>query len=146
MKCSIKRCSEEAPIDYFPLCEMHEAILRKRFTPDTPQASVGDILGAVINGETPAPEVVAGVWNGFVARVETFRQQRANAVAAPSQPQRRTPRQAALIVLGFDMHATPTQAEIKRQFRTLAAKHHPDKGGDPKAMARLNKAMEILVG
>ena len=28
--------------------------------------------------------------------------------------------------------------EIKRQYRILARRHHPDRGGDPRTMARIN--------
>ena len=33
-------------------------------------------------------------------------------------------------------------AEVQAKYRTLAAKHHPDRGGDPAKMAELNQARD----
>ncbi len=35
---------------------------------------------------------------------------------------------------------------IKKHFRQLAIKHHPDKGGDPKRFQELTQAYNILLG
>jgi DnaJ-class molecular chaperone len=43
-------------------------------------------------------------------------------------------------VLGLPPGASPD--EIKKAYKTLAKKHHPDKGGDPEAFKRINKAYE----
>lgn len=51
-------------------------------------------------------------------------------------------RQQALAVLGLPLSATPQQ--IKRRYRTLAKKYHPDLGGDPRQMQRLVAAYELL--
>jgi DnaJ family protein A protein 2 len=45
-------------------------------------------------------------------------------------------------VLGIAKSATPD--EIKKAFRKLAVKHHPDKGGDPEKFKDINAAHEIL--
>jgi DnaJ family protein A protein 2 len=45
-------------------------------------------------------------------------------------------------VLGVPKTATPD--EIKKAFRKLAVKHHPDKGGDPEKFKDINAAHEIL--
>lgn len=37
-----------------------------------------------------------------------------------------------------------TQDDIRAAFRRLASQHHPDRGGDPKAMAAVNKAHDVL--
>ena len=34
--------------------------------------------------------------------------------------------------------------EIKKAYKTLARKHHPDKGGDAEEFKRIQKAYEIL--
>jgi curved DNA-binding protein CbpA len=34
--------------------------------------------------------------------------------------------------------------EIDKAYRQLASKHHPDKGGDPSEMARINRARDAL--
>ncbi|WP_028469399.1 DNA-J related domain-containing protein [Neptunomonas japonica] len=39
----------------------------------------------------------------------------------------------------------PSPATIKQQFRLLAAKHHPDKGGDPDSFIAIREAYEILL-
>lgn len=35
--------------------------------------------------------------------------------------------------------------EIERAFRLLASENHPDKGGDPDRMARINRARDALL-
>ena len=49
-------------------------------------------------------------------------------------------RQQALRVLGLPPNATPQQ--IKRRYRTLAKRYHPDRGGDQKEMQRIIAAYE----
>lgn len=45
-------------------------------------------------------------------------------------------------ILGIDRNAT--QDEIKKAFRKLAHKCHPDKGGDEKEFARVSEAYQVL--
>lgn len=45
-------------------------------------------------------------------------------------------------LLGVSKNATPE--EIKKAFRKLALKKHPDKGGDPKEFAEITHAAEVL--
>merc|ERR1719378_1923463 len=45
-------------------------------------------------------------------------------------------------VLGVEKKATP--AEIKKAFRKLALKEHPDKGGDPEKFKKIQAAYEVL--
>lgn len=45
-------------------------------------------------------------------------------------------------VLGVDKGASPE--EIKKAFRSLAHKYHPDKGGDPERFKEVNEANQIL--
>lgn len=45
-------------------------------------------------------------------------------------------------VLGVEN--TATQAEIKKAYWALAKEHHPDIGGDPKIMAEISHAYDIL--
>jgi DnaJ-class molecular chaperone len=37
------------------------------------------------------------------------------------------------------------RSEIKAQYRLLAQKHHPDRGGDPQKMEAINHAYELLI-
>ncbi|MFL0802870.1 MAG: DnaJ domain-containing protein [Agarilytica sp.] len=48
----------------------------------------------------------------------------------------------ALAVLGLAEGAS--WAEIKRSYRDLASKHHPDKGGDPQLFIEIRRAYERL--
>ena len=52
-------------------------------------------------------------------------------------------RQQALAVLGLPPNATRQQ--IKRRYRSLAKKHHPDRGGDQREMRRIIAAYELLM-
>ncbi len=52
-------------------------------------------------------------------------------------------RQQALTVLGLPPNATPQQ--IKRRYRALAKRFHPDCGGDPQQMQRIIAAYELLM-
>ena len=51
-------------------------------------------------------------------------------------------RQQALRVLGLPPNAAPQQ--IKRRYRTLAKRYHPDRGGDQREMQRIIAAYECL--
>jgi DnaJ homolog subfamily A member 2 len=44
--------------------------------------------------------------------------------------------------LGVEKDAS--EAEIKKAFRKLAMKHHPDKGGDPEEFKKIGKIAEVL--
>lgn len=52
-------------------------------------------------------------------------------------------RNQALAILEIT-EQNPDKASIKRQFRQLAAKHHPDKGGDPTTFIKIREAYEVL--
>ena len=52
-------------------------------------------------------------------------------------------RQQALTVLGLPPNATRQQ--IKRRYRALAKRYHPDRGGDQQQMQRIIAAYELLV-
>ncbi|MBA1148131.1 DnaJ domain-containing protein [Ectothiorhodospiraceae bacterium WFHF3C12] len=56
--------------------------------------------------------------------------------------QRNSRRDEALGVLGLEGPAS--DAEIKAQYRRLAMQHHPDRGGDPHTLQRINEAMTVL--
>jgi curved DNA-binding protein CbpA len=46
-------------------------------------------------------------------------------------------------IFGFDR--TPTQADVKKQYRTLAKQYHPDTGGNEEEFKRLNQANQVLM-
>jgi hypothetical protein len=45
----------------------------------------------------------------------------------------------------FTVRADTTAAEIKGQYRALARRYHPDHGGDPHMMARINRLYAELL-
>jgi DnaJ-class molecular chaperone len=45
----------------------------------------------------------------------------------------------------LDLPKMVTKADIKRQYRYIAKKHHPDLGGDPQEMERINCAYRLLM-
>lgn len=44
----------------------------------------------------------------------------------------------------LEVSPTATQDEIKKAYKKLALKHHPDKGGDPEKFKEVNAANEVL--
>jgi len=48
----------------------------------------------------------------------------------------------ALAVLGLGAKATPV--EVRRRYRELALRHHPDRGGDAEHFSRVREAMDVL--
>lgn len=44
----------------------------------------------------------------------------------------------------LQISSTATLAEVRAAYKSLAAKHHPDKGGDPDEFARINAAHRAL--
>lgn len=52
-------------------------------------------------------------------------------------------RQRALTVLGLPPTSTPQQ--IKRRYRALAKRYHPDCGGDQRQMQKIIEAYEFLM-
>jgi DnaJ-domain-containing protein 1 len=52
-------------------------------------------------------------------------------------------RQQALAMMGLP--PTATRQQIKRRYRELAKKYHPDRGGDSREMQRLVAAYQLLM-
>jgi len=46
----------------------------------------------------------------------------------------------------FALDSKPTPKMIKKKYRELAKKYHPDKGGDEKTMKEITAAYELLIG
>jgi len=44
----------------------------------------------------------------------------------------------------LDIDKSASEAEIKKAYRKLAVKHHPDKGGDPEKFKDITRAYEVL--
>merc|ERR1719356_1458430 len=44
----------------------------------------------------------------------------------------------------LEVDKSASEAEIKKAYRKLAVKHHPDKGGDPEKFKEITRAYEVL--
>jgi hypothetical protein len=67
--------------------------------------------------------------------------------AMRSAPQTAPPRQPPIRTnpwAPFDVGPGIEPADVARQYRRLARLHHPDRGGDPRTMARINDLYEQL--
>lgn len=60
----------------------------------------------------------------------------------PQAPQKAVENSKFYEVLGVPK--TATAAEIKKAYRKLALKNHPDKGGDPELFKTITVAYEVL--
>ena len=85
----------------------------------------------------PPKSFMSLLWDMLGTSIRTF--WRSNANPARSLVQR----QQALAVLGLPPTSTPQQ--IKRRYRALAKRYHPDCGGDQQQMQRIIAAYEFLM-
>jgi DnaJ-domain-containing protein 1 len=85
----------------------------------------------------PPKSLVALLWEIVRVGARAFWQSSAN----PARPI--VERQQALTVLGLPPNATRQQ--IKRRYRALAKRYHPDRGGDQRQMQRIIAAYELLM-
>ena len=76
------------------------------------------------------------LWDALRISARTLWRSRANPARSLIE------RQQALAVLGLSPNATPQQ--IKRRYRALAKRYHPDRGGDRQQMQRIIAAYELL--
>ena len=60
------------------------------------------------------------------------------------QPRYSTRRKSAASILGIPVSSP--KAVTRKRFRSLARKHHPDRGGDAEHFKELQQAKEVLVG
>ena len=61
----------------------------------------------------------------------------------PGQRQR-GPVDTTMLYKQLEIEKSATQTEVKKAFRKLALKKHPDKGGDPDEFKKISAAYEIL--
>jgi len=92
--------------------------------------------GAAYFMSSRPPGIASLLWDIVRMSVRTLWKSNANPARTLLQ------RQQALAVLGLPSHATPEQ--IKRRYRQLAKRYHPDRGGDPREMQRIIAAYELL--
>jgi hypothetical protein len=122
------------------------------------EQAAADLVGSLL-GRTVTIDEVRRVRQGDVATIRAYVDQYQQHRAARAQTQ--SPRdfvdpvKAAQIealkaqgraraVMGFSKDAELTEEVLKRRYRELAFKHHPDRGGSADKMAKLNEAMELL--
>lgn len=84
----------------------------------------------------PPKSFVSLLWDMVRVGVQSFWQSSNNPARIIVQ------RQQALSILGLPPTANPKQ--IKRRYRALAKRHHPDRGGDPRQMQKIIAAYEFL--
>lgn len=85
----------------------------------------------------PPKSMAALLWEMLRVGMRTFWYSQAN----PARPL--IERQQALAILGLPPNASPEQ--IKRRYRMLAKRYHPDRGGDQRQMQRIVAAYECLM-
>jgi len=89
-----------------------------------------------MNAQPPPKSFASLLWDVLRLSFKAIWENRGN----PARPF--VERQQALNVLGLPPNATPQQ--IKRRYRTLAKRYHPDRGGDQQQMKRIIAAYEYL--
>ncbi len=85
----------------------------------------------------PPKSFISLLWDMLGSSVRTLLRSNANPARYLLQ------RQQALAVLGLPPTATPQQ--IKRRYRALAKRYHPDRGGDQRQMHKIIAAYEFLM-
>lgn len=83
------------------------------------------------------PSIASLLWDIIRLSAKALWSSRANPVRPIVE------RQQALAVLGLPPDATNQQ--IKRRYRELAKKYHPDRGGDQREMQRIIAAYQLLM-
>jgi hypothetical protein len=149
-----------------PLCQAHV----QQLYPDAQEFNDEDPVNVVLDRLMQEPRVqeafsaVAGrvdAFAGFLGRIgeRAFtgrpRAPRENQGDSPPppwgrrkapEPQRPTlsPQDAARRIMGFKPGQVLTLDQVKKKYRELAMKHHPDRGGDPAKMVAINRANDAL--
>lgn len=90
-----------------------------------------------MNAQPPPKSFAALLWDVIRLGIKTMWASRANPARLMLE------RQQALAVLGLPPNATRQQ--IKRRYRALAKRYHPDRGGDQRQMQRVIAAYELLM-
>jgi DnaJ-domain-containing protein 1 len=90
-----------------------------------------------MNAQPPPKSFASLLWDIVRLGMRTLWQSRANPARQVLE------RQQALAVLGLPPNATRQQ--IKRRYRALAKRYHPDRGGDQRQMQRIIAAYEFLM-
>lgn len=146
-----------------PLCAVHQAVVEAEAArPVRPGEKLAGILGRAFRGQKISDEqLFAGiedVVNIFTRPraaaaepapsrstvEEWFRRHQAQHPPPPPRP-KPAPGPDPRVVLGFAPGQKLTAEQVKKRFRELARKHHPDRGGSLAKMQELNLAMDALM-
>jgi DnaJ-domain-containing protein 1 len=90
-----------------------------------------------MNAQPPPKSFASLLWDIVRLGMRSLWQSRANPARQVLE------RQQALAVLGLPPNATRQQ--IKRRYRALAKRYHPDRGGNQRQMQRIIAAYEFLM-
>jgi DnaJ-domain-containing protein 1 len=92
---------------------------------------------SAMNAQPPPKSFASLLWDIIRLGVRAIWENRANPARTILE------RQQALAVLGLPPNATRQQ--VKRRYRSLAKRYHPDRGGDQQQMRRIIAAYELLM-
>lgn len=124
---------------------LHELMSNGRVSKKTLERALGDVLagfGIGVGGATFTPPAGMNLPPNWRERMHT---------APPPPPidlaaeRRKRAVAEARRTLGFGPGEVVTEEAIKARKRELAKRYHPDRGGDPSQMARVNDAADVLL-
>lgn len=155
-----RRCGRSAAGNP-PVCEAHLIVLQAAALGGE---SVGDLVSDVLNGRRVSrarvAQATAQVVQGFMAAIGRPPVFQPGQPAGPPPPRRPPPppRTAAdervLLelrlnqarkALGIALGAPISLELVQQRRRTLARKHHPDRGGSQERMQEINSAADLLI-
>tara|TARA_Y100000592_G_scaffold88133_1_gene143561 strand:- start:25 stop:372 length:348 start_codon:yes stop_codon:yes gene_type:complete len=108
-------------------------------------AATGAAAGSVSKkkpGESRAEKVIRGILLGGILG-NTYKHLKKSTKAFSEFTTKASPKYTvsdAVKNLGLDKNSIKTKMEVKKRYRKLSLKHHPDKGGDANKMKDINKS------
>lgn len=150
------RAASEAP--YNPLRNVVEAVKTgKPVSAGDVISAAADLFATMLGGRPIAPPTVehedaprqpppsSGGWSPFGAWWQAQQQQQGRqAPPPPRADELLAARAAARKIFGWKSDHRLDADELKKRYRDLAKRNHPDRGGSVEKMARVNAAMDIL--
>lgn len=125
----------------------------RKISPDDVLRAAGEIFGGFPAGHPAGgPGVHPGtggarVPHGWPVTPPTGyeRQRRRPPPPPPAELELQRELARARMELGFEHRAPLTVDDVEKRRKELARKHHPDLGGNPERMVRINQAADLLV-
>src|SRR5215471_14402365 len=121
---------------FLPAAAMQSLKLHRFSTVPASWCGTGGIINAM-NAQPPPKSFASLLWDIIRLGMRAIWENRSNPARTILE------RQQALAVLGLPPNATRQQ--IKRRYRSLAKRYHPDRGGDQQQMRRIIAAYELLM-